>query len=507
MAVASFAFCLAVQGFSGAWSAGFDGCPDEASHFVGAAMMRDWLASGRWFEPLEFARNYYNHFPFFAVGYWPPLFHFLTAIWLFVAGVGRQQSLLIPAAFAAGTGWLVFELVQPRAGLVAGVCAGTLYMSLPVARQSMCQVMVDHMTAFLCIATAVCLIRYLKQPVLWNGIFCAVSCGCAILSKYSALYTAVLPFLAVLLLRRFELLRKPSLLVQPFVVALIVGPWVLWTRKLASYGLPSEREALTVKRAASFVLVAFKIFPPVLLAVILLGLIALLVRPRAWRDDIVVSSLFSAGHLAFLILSPVGAESRYLLVPAAFFLVAAFTGWSEALAMISSGGRWASAISAVVAILTVFVVFQLAHAAPMPQDRFRNVVEFIVKDPARVGQRIVMDPDFEGPLIAEFVVQSRHRPSYYLLRPGKILAYSDWFGGNYSSDFGTPEKMMEYFRQHPVSLIIWNKRPEIRRERHGAKLEEMLQQYPLSWHEVVSFGSEGVSASSWTIYEYYASPH
>ena len=107
MAAASFAFCLAVQGFSGTWSAGFGAYPDEASHFVGAVMVRDWLASGRWFTPLESARNYYAHYPFFAVGYWPPLFHISTGLWLLVAGVGRQQALLIPAIFAAGTGWRV----------------------------------------------------------------------------------------------------------------------------------------------------------------------------------------------------------------------------------------------------------------------------------------------------------------------------------------------------------------------------------------------------------------
>lgn len=77
--------------------------PDEPSHFVGAVLVRDWLVSGRWFAPLEFARNYYDHYPFFAVGYWPPLFSIVTGLWLLVAGVGRLQALLIPAVFAAGT--------------------------------------------------------------------------------------------------------------------------------------------------------------------------------------------------------------------------------------------------------------------------------------------------------------------------------------------------------------------------------------------------------------------
>lgn len=504
MAAACLTFCLVVQGLSGSWSASFLAYPDEPSHFVGAVMVRDWLASGRWTAPLKFAQNYYDHYPFFAVGYWPPLFSVVTGLWMLVAGVGRPQALLIPAVFAAGTGWLVFRFVRPRAGMVAGVCAGTLYLSLPAVRQWTCAVMVDHMTAFLCIAAAACLLRYLKRPVLWNGILCAACCGFAILSKYSAAYIVALPFLSVLVLRRLELLRKPSFLVQPLVVGLMVGPWALWTRKLTFYGVPRELGALTVNRAAWFVVATFKIFPPVLMLVVVLGLIALLLRPRAWREDLVVLSLLCAGHLAFLFLSPVGAEQRYLLVPAAVFLVASFAGWSEVLALMSLSERSASGIPIVVAVLTIaFVVMQFSHLARMPQDEIRSVVAFIVKDPARAAERIVMPPTLEGPAIAEFVVQSRRRPYDSLLRPSKILAHADWFGHNYSSSFVTPEEMMEYFRQHPVNLIIWNERTGSKLRAHGRVMSEMLQSYPLSWHKVQWLDPAGGSASTWAIYEYY----
>ena len=503
MAAACLTLCLGIQGFSGAWHADFVTYPDEPSHFVGAVMVRDWLVSDQWFAPLQFARNYYAHYPFFAVGYWPPLFSLVTGLWLLVAGVGRPQALLIPAVFAAGTGWLIFRFVRQRAGLLLGVCAGALYLSLPAVRLWMCAVMVDHMTTFLCVAAAVCLLRYLRQPLLWNGILCALVCGCGILSKYSAAYTAALPFLAVLLLRRFELLRKPSFLAQPFVIALMVGPWAVWTRRLAYYGLPSEREALTAKRAASFVLGTFEVFPPVLMAVVILGVIAALVRLRAWRDGLVVVGLLCAGHLAFMILSPVRAEERYLLVPAAALLMVSFVGWSEVLALIPHGGRWSKAVPAFVAILTAVLVFaQFDYSARrMPQDHIRDVVAFIVNDPARAAQRVVVPPSLEGPVIAEFVAQSRHRPDRYLLRPSKILARSDWFGGKYSSVFGTPEEMLEYFRQHPVSLVIWTERPEAALKPHASTMSQMLRRYPLSWQPVLVIGPAGGAPLSWTVYE------
>lgn len=499
IAAAFFGLCLAVQGLSGSWSASFLGYPDEPSHFVGSVMVRDWLASGRWLQPFQFAQNYYDHYPYFAIGYWPPLFSVVTGLWLLVAGVGRPQALLVPAVFAAGTAWLIARFVRQRSGMALGVCAGVLYLSLPVVRQWICAVMVDHVTAFLCIAAAFLLLRYLKGPGLWNGTFCAVLCGCAVLSKYSAAYIVVLPFIAIVILRRFELLRKPSFLVQPLIVALIAGPWILWTRRLAFYGLPSEREALTATRAWSFLLAAFRIFPPVLLAVVVLGLIALLVRPKAWREEFVVLGLLCAGHLTLLIVSPVGPEARYVLVPAAVFLIVSFAGWTELLRVSTSKSRQIAGVAWIV-FTVLFVSWQFSHLAQVPQDGIRSVAALVMKEPAPAGRRIVVPSGLEGPTIAELVAQSRNRPNDYTLRPSKILAHADWFGRNYASLFATPAQMMEYFQQHPVNLIVLNESMEASPQTHERIMDEMLREYPLSWREKAL--SRELASRGWTTYEY-----
>ena len=96
VALAYLALCLAAQAYSGAWHAAFTVYPDEPSHFVGAVMTRDWLVSGPWFAPLGFATNYYEHYPYFAVGYWPPLFSVVTGVWMLSHRGG-------PAAGAAGS--------------------------------------------------------------------------------------------------------------------------------------------------------------------------------------------------------------------------------------------------------------------------------------------------------------------------------------------------------------------------------------------------------------------
>ena len=61
---------------------------------------------------------------------------------------------------------------------------------------------------------------------------------------------------------------------------------------------------------------------------------------------------------------------------------------------------------------------------------------------------------------------------------------------------------MEYFRQRPVNLIVWNERTEATLKAHERIMSEMLRHYRLSWHRVLPADSGSGSASSWTIYEY-----
>ena len=499
---AYFLFCLLVQASTGAWQAAFAAYPDEPAHFVGAVMIRDWLLSGRWTTPLQFAQDYYSHYPYVALGYWPPAFDVVTGLEFLVLGVGRMQALLVTAACAAAGAWLLFRLLSRRVGLVVAACAGTLYLCLPAVQRCMCAVMVDHMTACLCIAASVWLLRYLQQPGYRNGIFLAALCTGAILSKYSAAYIVLLPMAAILLFGRGALLRKPSFLIQPLVLALLIGPWALWTRELTFHGLPSKQPALTANRAASFVVQTFEIFPPVLMAVVILGLLALLVLPAAWRKDIGVVALLCVGHLSFLFFSPVLAEPRYLFVPAASLLVLSFAGWAAALQRTSGGNRYAGAVSvSVVLLTTAFALVYFGRYPRPPQYPIRSIVEVVLRNKAWAGQRLLVPSDLEGPFIAEFVAQERSRPALYLLRPSKILASSDWFGGNYAPFFRTPEQMLEYFRENPVKVVIWHQRPEKAQDMHERLLGDMLQRNPLFWR-IADSGAAAHTTPSWAVYEF-----
>lgn len=493
--------CLFVQRSAGASDAAFLAYPDEASHFVGSVMVRDYLASGLSTNPYTFALNYYSHYPFFAVGYWPPMFYILTGFWLLVFGVGKFQALLISAAAAAGMAWLLFSLVRSRAGFTAGCCAGLLFLSLPEVQYWTSAVMVDLMVGFFCLAAAVRLLRYLDQPTWPNAILCAVCCASATLTKYSGAYVCVLPVAACIVLRRFDLLRKASFLAMYAVIASLVAPWVLWTSKLSEVGLPQEQHDTLASRVGPFLLESFRLFSPFLAVVVVVGLIALLLMPKAWRPDVVVIALLYAGCVGLLIVSPVlGPERRYLLVASASLLALSFAGWAAALERVTRRSAVEGWVLAVVLTLSI-VPAQLSGRPRLPENVIRRAVKTIVENPAWAGKRILVAPDIEGPVIAEFAIQDRHRPGYTLLRPGKLFADRNWIGDRYQSRFHSSDEMVAYLRQNPVDLIVWHREAQGPIVAHERFMEEMLAAHDSLWHSVASFSSAGAKQPSWEIYE------
>ncbi len=496
---AYFLICLLVQTSTKAWDAPFTSYPDEPAHMVASVMVRDYLASGPT-APRPFADNYYRHYPYFGIGIWPPLFYFVTAVWFLIAGVGRLQALLVVGAAAAGAGAVVCGLTRKRAGLAAGFSAGLLFLSLPEVQRWMCAVAADDVVAFFSLAAAAWLIRYLELTSYRNALAFALCAGCAILTKYSAWFLCALPFAALPAVRRRDLLRKPSFWVQPVAIAALVGPWTIWTESFITR-VPGPPLGPLGGRLGAFSLATIGVFPPVLAVAVVVGLLALALRPGVWRADVAVLGLMVVGLIAFLsIAPPAGVEARYLLPAAGCLLALAFAGWQAALEPLTRrGGAWARAVPAFSLALVLPIAathFGVFHRAP--RYPIRAVVAAVVANPEWTGKRILVASDLEGPIIAEFVLQDRRRPSHWLLRPSKVLATCNWYGMEYSSRFHSADEMGAWLQTGRVEAIIWH-------QRHGellaheAFLGQVLAAHPPWLRRVASFDS-----SAWEIYEYVA---
>jgi putative flippase GtrA len=494
-------FCFLVQAATGAREAEYVTYPDEPSHFVGAVMSYDWLLSGQWWQPSLYAQEYYRHYPFFAVGYWPPAFVLVTALDFLVAGVGRTQALFVPAIFAALTALLIFSLLARHVNGTVAYCAGFVYLGLPVTQQWMCAVMVDHMTACLCLASAALVLRYLDEPNGRSASLWAVACSAAILSKYSAAYVLLLPVAAVLLLGRFKLLKERSFWLQFVAVGLLVGPWVLWTRHLALYGLPEDRPPLSVARAWSFLAETFYIFPPMLLAIVIVGLVGLVRLPKiAWAPALTLG-LLAVGHWSLLFFSPVGAERRYLMAPAAVLLILALLGGTALWPANWRHGAAPHRLRVAAVLLTAALVTTYFGAFSRPRS---HQIPDVTSEIHRLGGAaggLLVPADLEGAFIAEYVSQEKRRPHSVLVRPGKTLAQMNWFGGNYVPHVRTPGEVLDFLDRSRIRLILWHEHPKEEQRIHVRALREMLSENPGRWRRVAWSPGAARALDGWTLYE------
>ena len=502
VAAVCFALVVLIQFAAGAWRADFNLYPDEASHMVGAVMIHDWIASGQWTQPVPYAVSYYEHYPYFAVGYWPILFHTTLAFWFLAAGVGRFQALLLVALFTAATAWLIYRIIGRRLGTLPGVCAALLYLTVPSAQRLMCAVMVDHVTAFFSVATIYGTLRYLESPTVGRGILCAVIAALGMLSKYSAAYLISVPAAAMLLLGRFSLIRTPGFLLQPFLFAAAVAPWVLSTRQYAFYGLPAHRPMIAADRIFSFVYGTFALFPAWLIVFVAAGLLGAWHAAKYWRVEVCVTAAVYILHLALLILSPVGPEPRYLLTPAACLLIAAGFGWAGTLAA-PAVIRWRPAIAAAggLAIAAVTALSVIDGSSLPPPTPIRAIADAIAA--GHKPKTIFVADTVEGPFIAQYVVQDRHRPHCRILRGSKLLAKTDWFGGGYRSLVTTPDDVRAAMQAAGVDIIVWRD-PQTTVQPHERLLGDMLRQPSSRWRRRADLLPAQRESSGWAVYEHTA---
>ena len=115
---------LAIQWTKGAFQGEFGSHPDEPAHFVTALMVHDYVADLFPAPPMQYAENYYLHYPKVGLGHWPPVFYVVQAGWMMLFSESRISMMLLMAVVAALFGVTLYEVVRRRYSASAGLAAG-----------------------------------------------------------------------------------------------------------------------------------------------------------------------------------------------------------------------------------------------------------------------------------------------------------------------------------------------------------------------------------------------
>lgn len=481
-----FAYVVFCQWTAHAPAAGFGTFADEPSHYIGGLLVRDYAATGIGRAPLAFAEDYRQHLPYFAIGHWPPLFYCFEAFWMLLFGPGRGAVLLLEALFAAGTAGLLLYMLRREAGWLAAFCGGLLFLSLPEVQRQFCTVMVDIPVTFWSICAAVFAVRFLKSGSWGDSAAFALCAAAACLTKYSALYICALCFLGAVVLGRWRVFRAWTLWLQPVIIFALLGPWVWFTSKLALQdlqmdlvGLPNHPRDMLIARLMMYFKTTVNTLPFSVWLLVVIGVGAWIFRRRRWNETRVVFLLTACALLAFMIASHVASDRRYFLPGAAALLVAGLSGF----------GGWRAPLrryaAAAVVVCTLLTVGWSAYTGVRLRPNFdRPVTERILAESRWKKAAILVPEDAEGPMIAELAMKDPHRPGYRLIRPDKVLATDDWFGGNYKPLCQTPAEAQGILDRLRIQLVILRSQPAPRQRNHEALLRETVTGQPDTWRRV-----------------------
>src|SRR5271155_4519375 len=210
--VVYFGLLVWMQRYLGAPPAEFGGneFPDEASHYVSGLMLHDYLTKGLPQWPLRYAARYYVHIPYFAIGYWPPMFYVAESVWMICFGTTRGEVLLLTALVSALLATLLFMTVRKTVGGTAAFGFGLLFLLSPVVQQSSNAIMTDLPVALGTFAAILALARYLDSERIGYSVLFGVLASCTILTKSSGLILGALPLAAALLTGKIHLLKRFS---------------------------------------------------------------------------------------------------------------------------------------------------------------------------------------------------------------------------------------------------------------------------------------------------------
>jgi len=457
-----FAAALGLQRYDNAFSGEFGSYPDEAAHYVTGLMFHDYFASLHFFSPVQFAENFYVHYPKVGIGHWPPFFYVLQGIWTLIFSTSRTSVMFLMAALAALFAFVLYLVLKEKLGGTVSFAAGIVLLALPAVQAQSAMVMADIPVALFSLLAAMSFGRFLDTErsfdVLAFGVFSAI----AIMTKGSAFALALLPLIAIPLSRKWRLFRRLSLWGSAGIVLAVCGPWYWFTRRMQAGAWNHANPVMKYSLAA----VPFYLWQSVKImgwGLLILGAIGVVIivrqllrSPETGKPEengmwAAMIGLF-AGAVTLPCIIPTGLEDRYLLPAVPVAVAFAVAGAKYAVSQVSPRRAQPAATAAL--LIIVFVATGLSFPRTRPHG-YRTVARTLVSNP-RLRHSVILicsDADGEGMLVSEIAMLD-YRPDHVVLRAGEVLARSDWNGSNYRLLLTSTSQIRAYMDSIPVSAVV-----------------------------------------------------
>jgi hypothetical protein len=485
-------FVVILQVLSGAYASGFGGYPDEPAHLVTSLMVRDFIAGLDFRHPLQFAQQYYLHYPKVAIGVWPPVFYGALGTWFLIVGASRGAAIMFIAIVAATTASVIYFTGKRLIGGWAGVLAAVLFVASPLVQESSAQVMTEHLVTLGMLVSTLCFARFARTGQIGNGLAFGIVAAVAILTHGNAWALGLVPGVTLALTNRWYLLRRPGLWLAAVPVLVACVPWYVFAPSIVA-GRGGGVASLLVEAAPGYAWFIYLGLGLPVLIFALIGVWGTIIRVKA-RTEVAPEWAALAGlAIATFILHcvlPVPIDSRYMILLMSSVVLFSAAGVNAIAHPL--GARLPVGVVRAGLTLALIGAFGVESFALPLQLRNRGY-EALVRDVhARVSNvpqvwLISSGSTGEGCLVAAVALREA-RPNSYVLRGKTILAGGDWFWGSTQDRFDTPAKLAGLLDDIPVTIIVIDDQIAPNQQRpYQDRLKELVASEGEQWEPIGSF--------------------
>jgi 4-amino-4-deoxy-L-arabinose transferase-like glycosyltransferase len=491
------AVTVGLQWKTGVYESELNGYADEAAHLITGMMVRDYLVTGLGSSPLAFAEDYYLHYPKVGFGIWPPLYHFVEAIWFLVTPPGKTSAFVLQGLITGTLAACVTWMALPYGWWIA-LAAGLGLIGLPTVQTFTGMVMADNLMCLIAFLAAMVFRRYgeyWQQRDLYGF---GLLAGLALMTKSNAAGLGLLPVVSLGLLREWRRIVSVPMVVAGGVALVVALPWQLlvmrfWTSATSANRYSLEYALMMLKVHLSM----YMNMPGVVVLTLALYGIGTRVVLAYWRGKVEAKWASLSGLVVGMFLfglAPLPPEPRYHVGSMAGMLVfAAAALWDLARWAEGRWGRWAGL--GTIGLVGFLYLVTTPEVTQRPPVGYGEVARRIAEDPAYRDAVVLVSSENmgEGMLISE-IAPLELRPSRYVLRATKMLSRSRWNLDRYELLYKDAGEMERFLESVPVKLLVYDTTQGVQEMPHHRVLGELLKQRRDRWRLVGEFPQANTAA-------------
>jgi hypothetical protein len=443
---------LALQIASGAYHCEIG--EDESSHYVSGLLLHDYVASGFAQSPLAYLRIFHAHYPLVGIGHWPPFYYLVEAAWMLLFSPSRASVLLLSAAVTLATALVLYAILARRHGPLVAFVAAAIFIAAPIVQAGSQTVMLDVPNALVCLGAMLAYVRYLASGRAWDSALFAALAFVAMMVKGNGACLALLPPCAILLGRRFDLLRRGSFWLPLPIVGVLAAPWYVLTYRKAAAGFRFtwgfDYVALATTNNFDFLRNTIGL-PIVLLGAA--GFVLVALRPRAGGPIAVgAASLFAAVWI-FQTVVPAALQDRYLAPALPPLLILAAHALGTLLDRLAPDRLRAPLLAGLLGLAFVPTTATLVRKE---HSGIIEAVRQILAHPVPNNPAVLLAADSleEAEAVVEIAMHDRNRPNLFAVRGSRLLGGGGYNNADYEPRYHSVAEVMAAIDAQTIPIVL-----------------------------------------------------